>query len=141
MAHLLWIKSVSANYPDNNYTVKTGRWLKLSRYNNCCIAKNLASLWASLQARRVDYSPSSSRSESPTARSQWRVVNIICLLQAIIKERLRSRFPLVLTSTGLSTDIVRRLLKRHIPSCLLQAVIKKRLRSHVASPFECAKLQ
>ena len=29
MTHLLWIKSVSANYPDNNYTVKTGRWIKL----------------------------------------------------------------------------------------------------------------
>lgn len=22
------VKSVSANYPDNNYTVKTGRWIK-----------------------------------------------------------------------------------------------------------------
>ena len=90
MAHLLWIKSVSADYPDNNYTVKTGRWLKLSRHNNCCLSTYLASLWPSSRARRVDYSPSSSRSESPTARSQWRVVNIICLLQAIIKERLRS---------------------------------------------------
>ena len=33
MAHLLWIKSVSANYPDNDCTVKAGCWLKMSRHN------------------------------------------------------------------------------------------------------------
>ena len=57
MAHLRWIKSVSANDPENYSALKAGRWLKLPRHKNCCIAKNLVSLWASSRARRVDYSP------------------------------------------------------------------------------------